>query len=104
MATKRAGCLARCSRLRTLSLRRSTNTKRPSSIGGLPLCSRQEDRLGSTSTHTLRSPDSGIRAGDDDIDDAGKALAGILRTDAPKGLTWYYEPRPDLKHGTIYKG
>jgi predicted alpha/beta superfamily hydrolase len=43
-------------------------------------------------------------AGDDDIDDAGKTLAGILRADAPKGLTWYYEPRPDLKHSTIYKG
>jgi predicted alpha/beta superfamily hydrolase len=43
-------------------------------------------------------------AGDDDIDDAGKALAAILRADAPKGLTWYYEPRPDLKHSTIYQG
>ena len=43
-------------------------------------------------------------AGDDDIDDAGKALAAILRANAPKGLTWYYEPRADLKHSTIYKG
>ena len=41
-------------------------------------------------------------AGDDDIDDAGKTMAATLRTDAPKGLTWYYEPRPDLKHSTIY--
>jgi predicted alpha/beta superfamily hydrolase len=41
-------------------------------------------------------------AGDDDIDDAGKTLAAILRANAPKGLTWYYEPRPDLKHSNIY--
>ena len=41
-------------------------------------------------------------AGDDDIDDAGKTLAATLRADAPKGLTWYYEPRLDLKHSTIY--
>ena len=43
-------------------------------------------------------------AGDDDIDDAGKALAAALRAAAPKGLTWYYEPRPDLRHSTIYRG
>jgi predicted alpha/beta superfamily hydrolase len=43
-------------------------------------------------------------AGDDDRDDAVKALAAVLRADAPKGLTWYYEPRPDLQHSTIYKG
>lgn len=43
-------------------------------------------------------------AGDDDIDDAGKALAAILRADAPKGLRWFYEPRPDLGHSTIYLG
>jgi predicted alpha/beta superfamily hydrolase len=42
-------------------------------------------------------------AGDDDIGDAGKALAAALRAAAPKGLTWYYEPRPDLRHSTIYR-
>jgi predicted alpha/beta superfamily hydrolase len=42
--------------------------------------------------------------GDDDRGDAVKALAGVLRADAPKRLTWYYEPRSDLQHSTIYKG
>jgi predicted alpha/beta superfamily hydrolase len=42
--------------------------------------------------------------GDDDRGDAGKAFAEVLRVDAPKGLRWYYEPRPDLQHSTIYKG
>src|ERR1019366_4538238 len=42
--------------------------------------------------------------GDDDRGDAVKALAAVLRADAPKGLTWYYEPRADLQHSTIYKG
>jgi predicted alpha/beta superfamily hydrolase len=42
-------------------------------------------------------------AGDDDIGDAGKALAAALRAAAPKGLTWYYEPRSDLQHRTIYR-
>lgn len=43
-------------------------------------------------------------AGDDDRGDAVKAMAAVLRADAPKGLTWYYEPRADLLHSTIYKG
>jgi len=43
-------------------------------------------------------------AGDDDIGDAGKALEAALQAAAPKGLTWYYEPRPDLLHSTIYRG
>jgi predicted alpha/beta superfamily hydrolase len=43
-------------------------------------------------------------AGDDDIGDACKSLAAALRAAAPKGLTWFYEPRPDLKHSTIYRG
>ncbi len=43
-------------------------------------------------------------AGDDGMGEAGKALAEALRADAPKGLTWYYEPKPDLKHSTIYRG
>ncbi len=42
-------------------------------------------------------------AGDDDIGDAGKALTAALRAAAPKGLTWYYEPRPDQRHSTIYR-
>lgn len=42
-------------------------------------------------------------AGDDDIDDAGKSLAETLRAAAPKSLTWFYEPRSDLKHSTIYR-
>ena len=42
-------------------------------------------------------------AGDDDRGDAVKGLAEALRTAAPKGLTWYYEPRPDQKHSTIYR-
>jgi predicted alpha/beta superfamily hydrolase len=42
-------------------------------------------------------------AGDDDRGDAVKALAATLRAAAPKGLTWYYEPRPDQRHSTIYR-
>jgi predicted alpha/beta superfamily hydrolase len=42
-------------------------------------------------------------AGDDDRGDAVKALAEALREAAPEGLTWYYEPRPDQKHSTIYR-
>ena len=42
-------------------------------------------------------------ASDDDVDGAGKALAATLRAAAPKGLTWYYEPRPDQQHSTIYR-
>ena len=30
-------------------------------------------------------------------------LADILRANAPPGLTWKYEPRPDLEHSTIYR-
>jgi predicted alpha/beta superfamily hydrolase len=42
-------------------------------------------------------------AGDDGLDDAVKTLTAALRAAAPKGLTWYYEPKPDLKHSTIYR-
>jgi predicted alpha/beta superfamily hydrolase len=42
-------------------------------------------------------------AGDDDRGDACRALAAALRAAAPKGLTWYYEPRPDQGHNTIYR-
>lgn len=31
-------------------------------------------------------------------------LAAILQRSAPAGLTWYYAPRPDLQHNTIYLG
>lgn len=64
----------------------------------------------------VRGADEGLRAqpgltgtlylataGDDDIGDAGEALAAALRAAAPKGLTWYYEPRPDQQHSTIYR-
>lgn len=42
-------------------------------------------------------------AGDDDPDGAVAGLAAALRADAPAGLTWYFEPRPDLQHSTIYR-
>lgn len=31
------------------------------------------------------------------------ALAGILKDHAPARLLWYYEPRPDLEHSTIFR-
>lgn len=31
-------------------------------------------------------------------------LADFLRAARPKGLRWTYEPRPDLTHGTIFRG
>jgi predicted alpha/beta superfamily hydrolase len=31
-------------------------------------------------------------------------LAELLRAGAPAGLRWEYKPRPDLTHGTIYRG
>lgn len=31
------------------------------------------------------------------------ALAATLRAAAPPSLTWYYEPRPDLHHDTIFR-
>ncbi|MCA1579944.1 MAG: alpha/beta hydrolase [Acidobacteria bacterium] len=43
-------------------------------------------------------------AGDDGTDDAATALAAALRAAAPEGLAWSYEPRPDQKHSTIYRG
>lgn len=42
-------------------------------------------------------------AGDDDRGDAVKGLAAVLRAAAPKGLTWYFEPRTDQQHSTIYR-
>jgi predicted alpha/beta superfamily hydrolase len=43
-------------------------------------------------------------AGDDDRGDAVRNLAEVLRSAAPKDLTWCYEPWPDQKHSTIYRG
>lgn len=34
---------------------------------------------------------------------AAAALADSLRRRAPPSLTWFFEPRPDLTHGTIYR-
>ncbi len=31
-------------------------------------------------------------------------LAGLLETNPPKGMLWWFRPRPDLEHGTIYLG
>lgn len=42
-------------------------------------------------------------AGDDDVDGAIAGFAAVLRAEAPAGLTWYFEPRPDLAHSTIYR-
>lgn len=42
-------------------------------------------------------------ASDDDIGDAMQTLRTALRSAHPKGLTWYYEPRPDLHHRDIYR-
>jgi|SRR6185437_9069869 len=42
-------------------------------------------------------------AGDDDIGQAMETLLTALRSTAPKGLTWYDEPRPDLHHSDIYR-
>lgn len=42
-------------------------------------------------------------AGDDIIGDSMATLVKALRTTAPKGLTWYYEPHPELKHSNIYR-
>jgi len=33
-------------------------------------------------------------AGDDGLEEAGKTLEAALRAAAPKGLTWYFEPKP----------
>ena len=31
-------------------------------------------------------------------------LSALLKAHAPPALTWYYRPRPDLHHGTIFRG
>ncbi|HYH98929.1 alpha/beta hydrolase [Hyalangium sp.] len=42
-------------------------------------------------------------ADEEDIVAAAARLAETLRTTAPAGLKWQYEPRPDLRHDTIYR-
>ena len=42
-------------------------------------------------------------AGDDDVGGAIAGFAAEIRGDAPAGLRWDFEPRPDLAHSTIYR-
>ncbi len=42
-------------------------------------------------------------ASDDDIGDAMQPLRTALLSTKPKGLIWYYAPRPDLHHSDIYR-
>ena len=35
--------------------------------------------------------------------DQTKALADVLKADAPAGVNWHYEPMPQEKHATIYQ-
>lgn len=44
-------------------------------------------------------------AGDDGLDEAGGGLLqAALRKHAPRGLHWFYQPWPRLRHATIYRG
>jgi len=43
-------------------------------------------------------------ASDDGTDDAAKSLANALGAASLPDVIWLYEPRPDLQHGTIYRG
>lgn len=42
-------------------------------------------------------------ADEENIVPGAAALADTLRRLAPRTLVWYFEPRPDLTHGTIYR-
>jgi predicted alpha/beta superfamily hydrolase len=42
-------------------------------------------------------------ADEENIVSAVARLAETLRTNAPAGLKWQYEPRPDLRHDNIYR-
>lgn len=42
-------------------------------------------------------------ADEDNIAPQTARLADALRAAAPAGLSWRYDPRPDLSHGTIYR-
>ena len=44
-----------------------------------------------------------VAASRDDIGNQTARLASMLRTAAPRGLEWKFEPRPDLTHGTIFR-
>ncbi|RKG56565.1 alpha/beta hydrolase [Corallococcus sp. AB011P] len=39
----------------------------------------------------------------DDVPEQAARLAEVLRANAPTGLRWKYEPRPDLLHANIYR-
>ncbi|MEO5623909.1 MAG: alpha/beta hydrolase-fold protein [Dokdonella sp.] len=41
--------------------------------------------------------------GDDGLEAAAKSLRASLRANAPRQLTWFYEPWPDLHHSDIYR-
>lgn len=41
-------------------------------------------------------------ASDDDIGEASELLQTALRTNAPPGLRWFYDPWPELHHDNIY--
>ena len=41
-------------------------------------------------------------ASDDDIGKASELLQTALRTNAPRGLRWFYHPWPKLHHDNIY--
>ncbi len=42
-------------------------------------------------------------ANEEDIAPQVRRLAEVLKKDAPSGLRWTYEPRPDLRHNNIYR-
>jgi predicted alpha/beta superfamily hydrolase len=42
-------------------------------------------------------------SGQEEIASATARLAEVLRADGPDGLRWWYRPRPDLTHATIYR-
>ncbi|MFY0566016.1 alpha/beta hydrolase [Archangium lansingense] len=42
-------------------------------------------------------------ANEENIAPAAARLAEVLRAKAPAGLRWQYEPRPELRHDTIYR-
>ncbi|MEO5800430.1 MAG: alpha/beta hydrolase-fold protein [Gemmatimonadales bacterium] len=43
-------------------------------------------------------------ANEEGISTGTAKIAGFIKTKPPAGLIWWYEPRPDLEHGTIYLG
>ncbi len=64
-------------------------------------------RLVEQASGRLRSLDGRGRAlylasSRDDIDELTTRLADLLRTEAPTGLTWHFEPMPEESHATIY--